>query len=211
MPPSPLICAPEDKARIEAANGVEQVDFISYLVNELRIQELRESYVLEFHRLAVQNIYPCAGKYRDARHQVTIEGSDHTIPHESLVQSHVRDLIDRLNQERLTRPALERAAYALWRLNWIHPFAGGNGRTSRALSYLILCVDMGMMLPGTPSVPTLIYENRADYVKALRVADKGARERGDGAPDLSAMAAFVQDVVTRQLAAAVKKLKDPPP
>jgi fido (protein-threonine AMPylation protein) len=24
---------------------------------------------------------------------------------------------------------VERAAYALWRLNWIHPFAGGNGRT----------------------------------------------------------------------------------
>jgi hypothetical protein len=29
----------------------------------------------------------------------------------------------------------ELAAYGLWRLNWIHPFVEGNGRTARAVCY----------------------------------------------------------------------------
>lgn len=205
-----MLCAPEEKAQLEAANGVEQVDYISYLVNELGIEEIRESHVLELHRLAVQGIYPCAGHYRDARRKVHIEGSEHEVPHEALVPGLVRDLLARINGDRAEKPALERAAYVLWRLNWIHPFAGGNGRTARALTYLILCVDMGMMLPGRPSVPTLIYQAREAYVKALRAADAGARESDDDEPNLEPMSALVQDVVTRQLAAAVKSLSDPP-
>lgn len=39
-------------------------------------------------------------------------------------------------------------AYALWRLNWIHPFFDGNGRTAREFSYFLLCVRHGSLLPG---------------------------------------------------------------
>jgi Fic family protein len=46
--------------------------------------------------------------------------------------------------------AIWRAAYALCRLNWIHPFAGGNGRTARAFSYLIICLDMQIIRPCHP-------------------------------------------------------------
>src|SRR4051794_35819408 len=35
------------------------------------------------------------------------------------------------------------AAYALWRLNWIHLFVEGNGRTARAACYYLLCVKSG--------------------------------------------------------------------
>ena len=40
------------------------------------------------------------------------------------------------------------AAYALWRLNWIHPFVEGNGRTARAACYYLICMKAGRLLPG---------------------------------------------------------------
>jgi Fic family protein len=43
------------------------------------------------------------------------------------------------------------AAYLMWRLNWIHPFADGNGRTSRIISYVVLSIRAGAILPGTPT------------------------------------------------------------
>src|SRR4051812_41331333 len=55
------------------------------------------------------------------------------------------------------------AAYLLWRLNWIHPFSGGNGRTSRAVSYYALCVRLGFVLPGNVTIPEQLTTNRAAY------------------------------------------------
>lgn len=201
---SPLLCEPSEKDQREADNGVEQIDYITYLIQELKIQQVRESHIIELHKQAIQNIYPCGGQYRDAVRKVTIEGSAHRVPHESLVPSLVRDFIGWINRNQGNKSALERAAYSLWRLNWIHPFAGGNGRTARALTYLILCMDMGMMLPGAPSVPTLLYGRRIDYVDALRAADAG--EKDESEPDLSKMTELLQDVVTRQLASAIASL-----
>jgi hypothetical protein len=44
----------------------------------------------------------------------------------------------------------------MWSMNWIHPFFGGNGRTARALSYLVLSVKLGFVRPGTKTIPELI-------------------------------------------------------
>jgi hypothetical protein len=68
-----LLCPIEEKAQREAKNGVEQIDYIAYLVNEVRIDEIRESHILELHRLAVEGIYPCGGNYRNANMQVRIK------------------------------------------------------------------------------------------------------------------------------------------
>jgi Fic family protein len=59
----------------------------------------------------------------------------------------------------------------MWRLNWIHPFAGGNGRTSRAVSYLVLCARPGYRIPGTNTIPEQIVANRQPYYEALDEAD----------------------------------------
>lgn len=135
--------------------------------------------------------------------RVKIQGSSHELPHEALVPSLVCDLVEKLNAERSKRSALERAAYALWRVNWIHPFAGGNGRTARALSYLILCVDNGATLPGVPTIPVLIYQKRKDYVQALIAAD--AAEKA-GRTDVSQMETLMHGALTEQLASALHKL-----
>lgn len=201
----PLLCDPEEKAPLEARNGVEQLDFITSLV-ERGALELRETHVLELQRIAVHDIYPCAGKYRDARKTVVIQNSGHDLPEAAFVPAHVRDAVDWINRSRGERSALERAAYALWRFNWIHPFAGGNGRTSRALAYLIVCVDAKMMLPGVPTMPTLIYERRDDYIAALRATDKSVGDPDATEPDFSAMTAFMQEMLTRQLASAIDSL-----
>lgn len=201
---SPLICDPSDKARLEAANGVEQIDYIAHLVLERGVDQVRESHVFELHRLAVDGIYPCGGQYRNAWRRVHISGSRHEVPHESQVPSLVPELLDYLNGQRTVMPALKRAAYALWRLNWIHPFAGGNGRTSRAIAYLIVCADMGSTVPGRPQMPTLIAQRRDEYLACLRAADGGVQETGT--PQLDPMVEYVTDIVTQQMASALMGL-----
>lgn len=180
-----------------------------------RITEIRESHLLALQAHAVEGIYPCAGQYRNARTKISISDSEHVPPEAAFVQSHVSELLAYINATRDKRPPLERAAYALWRLNWIHPFNGGNGRTSRCLTYLILCVDLKMMLPGAPTLPALIYDRRREYVNALRAADASLRELQASHPndeelehraDLSAMTTYLQDLVTAQLASVVAKL-----
>ncbi len=209
-----LLCRREEKAQFETRNGVEQLDYITSLV-EGGASELRESHVLTLQQLAVDGIYPCAGKFRDARTNVLITNSDHVLPEPALVQNLVRDACDWINGTKAERSALERASYALWRFNWIHPFSGGNGRTSRALAYMILCMKEGRMLPGVPSMPTLIYDHRDDYILALRAVDKAEREAKAIAgpdetnlvPDFSAMTAFLESMLTHQFANAIKSMK----
>ncbi len=196
----PLLCPPEEKAEREGANGLDQIQYISELILS-GVSEIRESHVRELHRLAVNGIYPCGGSFRTIT--VSITNSEHKPPHHPLVRAMVADALDWINGSRGTKPALERASYALWRFNWIHPFAGGNGRTSRALAYLIICADEQAMLPGRPNMPTRIHERRTDYIKALRAAD--ASERSDGA-GFSEMINFLEDVLMQQMADLIDKL-----
>ncbi len=67
---------------------------------------------------------------------------------------------------------LHLASYALWKLNWIHPFTDGNGRTACAISYLLLCLRLGYRLPGTNTIPEQIAKDKTPYYKALEAADK---------------------------------------
>src|ERR1039458_10228474 len=65
------------------------------------------------------------------------------------------------------------AAYALWRLNFIHPFIEGNGRTARAACYYLICMKAGKLLGGRKTVPERIRENRDPYYAGLHAADHG--------------------------------------
>jgi hypothetical protein len=91
--------------------------------------------------------------------------------------------------------ATELAAYGLWRLNWIHPFIEGNGRTARAACYYLLCVRGGSLLRGEKIVPERIREDREPYYKALQAAD---RAWADGHLDTSDMEAYLARLVTEQ-------------
>ncbi len=198
----PLLCDPAAKASLEGRNGAEQLEYLAYLVDR-RTLRLQESHVLELQTIAVRDIYACGGQYRSARFRVEITNSKHVLPEPAFVPSLVREAVRWIN-ENPNVAALDRAAYALWRFNWIHPFAGGNGRTSRAVAYLILCMDMGdgHMLPGVPSMPTLIYDNRDEYLYALRAVDESLRGDRD-ALDMGPIAGFLRRLLSQQLAAVV--------
>jgi len=87
-------------------------------------------------------------------------------------------------------------AYALWRLNWVHPFVEGNGRTARAACYYLLCVRQGRLLPGSKIVPERIRENRAPYYAALKDAD---RHWNDGHFNVSNLAEYLEGLLAGQL------------
>jgi Fic/DOC family len=109
----------------------------------------------------------------------------------------VEELCAYVNQNWDTADALELAAYVLWRLNWIHPFNDGNGRTARALSYIILCIKLGSLLPGTPTIPEQLLERRGDYYDALARADEAYRERG--IVDIGSVRDLLSAMLLRQL------------
>lgn len=87
-------------------------------------------------------------------------------------------------------------AYALWRLNWIHPFVEGNGRTARAACYYLICLRQSKLPGGKKIVPERIRENRPPYYAALRAADR-AWENGDF--DVSELADYLAMLLLGQL------------
>jgi Fic family protein len=90
----------------------------------------------------------------------------------------------------------ELAAFGLWRLNWIHPFVEGNGRTARAACYYLLCVRSGKLLPGRKIVPERIRENRDGYEEALKHADRAWDE---GHLDFTKMEEYLAALLMAQL------------
>jgi Fic family protein len=89
------------------------------------------------------------------------------------------------------------AAYIMWKLNWIHPFADGNGRTSRIMSYVVLSIRAGSILPGAPTIPDHIVDNRNPYFDALDAADAAWKE---GRVDVSKMEELLGTLLAQQLA-----------
>lgn len=113
----------------------------------------------------------------------------------------VEDLCDYINNNWQSSTAVHLASYVMWRLNWIHPFTDGNGRTSRMVSYLVLCIKLQLLLPGRDTIPEQIVRNRRPYFEALEAADQSA---GNGKPDLSKMEVLIEAMLARQLASVMQ-------
>ncbi|KAF0227699.1 MAG: filamentation induced by cAMP protein [Beijerinckiaceae bacterium] len=143
---------------------------------------------------AVVNIAQFGGRFREE----PIYVGKHIPPH----FNDVPELMDRFfsviheNWDLSDHPTLL-AAYTLWRINWIHPFVEGNGRTARAACYYILCMKYGDLLPGKKIVPERIRENRQPYYDALKAADLAW---ADGHFDVSKLAEYLQGLLKAQLA-----------
>jgi len=106
------------------------------------------------------------------------------------------EFISFVHENWLEMPSTELAGYALWRLNWIHPFIEGNGRTARSTCYYLLCVREGRLLPGNKIVPERIRENPAPYIAALIDAD---RAWDSGHFDVNKMEAYLAQLLFQQL------------
>jgi Fic family protein len=192
-----LISDPTQKAEAEARNGLRQYDVgIKAIQTALERGgfKLRPSLILTLHREALLGISSYAGNYRPAG--VEIEGSKHQPPGAHLVPELVEDMCDYVNAHWEASTSIHLASYIMWRLNWIHPFADGNGRTSRITSYVVLSVRAGFVLPGTPTIPDQIVDNRVPYFDALDAAD--AANRTDKI-DVSKMEELIAALLANQL------------
>lgn len=198
-----LISDPDQLAKQEAQNGLRQYDAVVQMVESFlhpeRPFKFRPSHLLHLHRFALEGISSYAGNWRPAG--IEIGGSRHQPIGAHLVPEMVEELCDYVNFNWNDHTAIHLASYVMWRLNWIHPFTDGNGRTARAASYLILCLRTGYLLPGKRTIPDQIAENRTPYYKALETADEHARE---GRLDLTEMEQLLEHLLAKQLVAVLE-------
>lgn len=139
-----LIIDPILKAEAEARNGLRQYDYGIQAAQTAIGRggfKLRLTFVLALQREALIGISSYAGNFRPGG--VEIKGSRHEPRNAHLVPELVEELCDYVNLHWDKSTPLHLAAYIMWRLswlNWIHPFADDNGRTSRTLSYVGLSI-----------------------------------------------------------------------
>ena len=203
-----LVTDPKLVAQIESENALRQYDdAMALLDRKLSSDErrLRPSEILSLHRTLMDRISASAGNFRPAG--VKIRGSKHEPPRAEDVARYVEELCDYVNDGWERRTSLHLASYILWRVNWIHPFADGNGRTARIISYLILCLHSGTRLPGTLTIPEQISRNKAPYYSALEDAD--AKSTGGGV-DVSALEELVGNCLAAQLLDFYRKVSGQP-
>jgi Fic family protein len=152
-----------------------------------------DKYVLwALNHAAVANISQFGGRFREE----PIYVGEHIPPHFKDVPQLMDRFISFLHENWHNLGPTQLAAYGLWRLNWIHPFIEGNGRTARAVCYYLLCAKYGGLLPGQKIVPERIREDRQPYYKALRAADRAWEE---GNLDCSELEGYLAELVRQQL------------
>jgi Fic family protein len=186
---------------VSERNRARQYDFlrtayeVSKCVSEFAIDR---QFLCDLNFYAVQYLSAQPGRYRQD-YNVTV--GRHVPPDWREVESQMAQFWGNLHRlwDRMT--AIESAAFALWGVNHIHPFAEGNGRASRALTYFILCKKFGDWLPGSVTVTEQIrIQHRPRYCEILSRMDQ-ARDQ-DGLTDLTEMVALLDELLLNQLQSA---------
>jgi Fic family protein len=192
----------EDEARriaeLEVENGLRQYDLAIDAIKSFQERDrpfsLRSSLIQQLQETAVKGIEAHPGEWRTG--PVSISKSKHSPPPAHLVKFLVEEMCDHVNDNWHERTAFYLSSYVMWRLNWIHPFEDGNGRTSRIISYIVLSAKLNTILPGVPTVVQQIQNDRTAYFRALDQADAAARA---GQVDVSEMEAVIRGMLATQL------------
>lgn len=156
---------------MEISNGARQYDFLRSIVGAaiaVGRPFLSASIIKSLNYHAIACLHTNAGEYRPCQVYV----GSHTPPEHYRVDALMDDFINYVNRNWETTDPVVLSAYVLWRMNYIHPFINGNGRTARAACYFVLCVTNGGWLPGNTILPELIRRERAAYVEALTKVDE---------------------------------------
>jgi Fic family protein len=181
--------------RVQEQNLVRQYDLLTNCIEIGVIQghTALDKYTLwALNHVAVANISQFGGRFREE----PIYVGNHIPPHFRDVPELMDRFISTIHENWFNWAATELAAYGLWRLNWIHPFIEGNGRTARATCYYLLCVKSGSLLPGSRIVPERIRDDRGGYVIGLKAADRAWEE---GNLDFSVLESYLARLLEAQL------------
>ncbi|NTD84343.1 Fic family protein [Agrobacterium tumefaciens] len=156
--------------KLAIANGNRQYDFLKSIVEtslEVGRPFLSQHVIKALNFQAITCLHTNAGEYRPCP---VIVGS-YEPPEHYRVGALMDDFVNMVNRNWESQDPVVLASFVLWRLNHIHPFINGNGRTARAACYFVLCLKLGALLPGERILPELLTENRARYVAALQEVD----------------------------------------
>jgi Fic family protein len=188
--------SPELFARVQEGNLLRQYDLLLNCIEIGLVKGIEsfDKYTLwSLNAAAVANIAQFGGRYRKG----PIYVGDHLPPRFDDVPDEMDRFLSVVHENwTIIQNPMVLPAYALWRMNWIHPFVEGNGRTARAACYYLICMKFNRILPGSKIVPERIRDNRQPYYEALRAAD---RAWDDGHFDVSQLAAYLSDLLKAQL------------
>lgn len=195
----------DEIARREAENGIRQFDLAleiirTHVKDAERPFRLRSSIVLRLHKAALDGLHPLAGTWRNT--PVKIGGSGHQPPDEAFVSEEIELMCEYVNKHWTEKNAVHLCAYVLWKLNWIHPFSDGNGRTARAVAYVVLSTKLDSLLPGAPTIPEQIAGDKTPYYKALEAADLALKA---DKIDVSELEKMLEGMLAKQLLNAAKE------
>ena len=178
-------------SRLATSNLQRQYSFLRS-ITEAAIasdhRELSEGLIKSLNHHAIAGLHAEAGQYR-TKPSGTVDQSGKWVyraPPADEVPDLMQELVASANSGWDAADPLRLASYCLWRVNFIHPFVNGNGRTARALCYFVLSLAMKMALPGQILLPELIRHHRPEYVEILGRVDQAANAGnvGDGLVDL---------------------------
>lgn len=181
---------------------MRQFDFLhtSFVVSEAAAGlDIDHEFICTLNAYATRYISLQPGRYR-RHYNVTV--GNHEPSDWSLVREEMEAFIDTLHFNWATWDAIDAASYSLWGVNHIHPFCEGNGRTTRALSYYVLCKKLGQWLPGSTTVlESIRTDHRAHHCEILQRMHNG-RERPKMITDLSEMKQLMSGLLLLQLQCA---------
>ena len=176
-------------------NLVRQYDLLTNFI-EIGIRQGPQSFdkymLWALNHAAVSGISQFGGRFREE----PIYVGNHIPPHFREVPELMDRFISFIHENWHNLSATQLAGYGLWRLNWVHPFIEGNGRTARAVCYFLMSAKLGQLLPGRKILPERIRETRVPYVAALREVD---RHWANGNLELAPIDAYLADLLEAQL------------
>ncbi len=186
---------------VSERNRARQYDFlrtafeVSQATSEFRVGE---EFLCDLNYFAVKFLCEQPGRYREG---IDVTVGAHNPPGWENVRPQMVQFWNNLDRLWDRFSPIECAAYALWGVNHIHPFVQGNGRSSRALAYFVLCRRFGMWLPGKSTIIEQIrIAHRDEYCNILQKMDGDIDV--DGLTKLDEMVAFLERLLTLQLQSA---------
>jgi len=183
---------------LAAENLDRQYSFLKSLVETslaLNRSMLSTEVILALNYHAISCLHAYAGQLRPC--PVTVgkrTPCDHYV-----VPGLMSMFVDEVNRAWDQTDPLVLAAYVLWRINYVHPFVNGNGRTARAACLYVLAMKLGGWPKGEPNLAELIRLNRPAYVAALQHAHATFEA---GKLDLTLLHALLVQLLNQQAANA---------
>jgi Fic family protein len=147
----------------ETINSKDCYEFIKDYVGEFN-----QKFLLKIHGLLTKNTNcKIVGKYRD--HDVRISGSDWIPPTHKKIKEEMRKIFQWYYGERIKLHPVELGAILHNKLERLHPFSDGNGRTSRVVMNWILMKNKFPMF-------YVEIRDKIHYYEAIEEGDNGKDE-----------------------------------